>query len=307
MRTASWITIVGVVTISLLQQSAVAARHIQITTCPYTTSVAGAIYTVTQNIESRGGGPCLDITAPGITINVNGKSVSGGEGIYIELTAKRVQILGTGTIWGGIEDKGDSALIKGLVIQGNDGIALIISGASGTTVEHNTVYGADGIDIRASQKCKIDSNKVRADSGGEYDPAYDIFIEDAAAKGQSKGNIISNNNVASNGALDGASIGILVGDPPEENGDCPAGSFPIEGTVIVNNNASEHSGWGVPGIVISLGCENDSAHSVVKLNVAKKNLALYAPAYDAYDGNPNCGTNTWEDNHFKTTNQSCIK
>jgi len=304
MRSASWMIVVVVATTSLLQQSAMAVRHIQITTCPYTANVGGAIYTVTQNVESKGGGPCIDITAPRITIRANGKSVSGGgEAIYIEPAAKRTQIIGPGTLWGGIYDKGDSALIKDLVLQGNEGIALVISGVSRTNVEHNRIYGAGGVDLRASEECRIDRNRILTVSGGEYDPAYAIVIEPAAAKGQSKDNVISNNNLNGNHQGNLTTIGILVGNPPDESGSCqPAGQFPIEGTLIVNNLSSEHSGWNTPGIGIALGCKNDSAYSTIKNNTALNNQN-----YDLYDGNPNCGTNTWEGNHFKTSNEGCIK
>jgi hypothetical protein len=262
MKKALHIFILGILWSLLVPRASLAARRIQITSCPYTADVAGGIYTVAQNVE--GHGSCIDITAPRITINVNGKIVSGGIGIYVEPAAKNARILGPGTVWGGIIDKGDSALIKGLTLQGNTGYGLLIWAASGTIVEHNAVYGAVGVDLRASQKCKIDHNRVRASSGGEYSPAYDIWIEDAATAGQSKSNVITNNNVDSNGALDGASGGILVGDSLDASGDCPPGRFPIEGTVIENNRANMHSGWGVPGFGISLGCQNDSAHSVVK-------------------------------------------
>ncbi len=286
-------------------QFSLAARHIQITSCPYTANVAGAIYTIAQKMD--GHGTCIDVTAPNITLKMNGQGVSGGIGVSIETSAKNAHILGPGVVWGGIVDQGDSAVIKGLTLQGDIGYGLLIWGATGTLVENNEIYGAMGVDLRASQKCKIDHNKVRATSGGEYDPAYDVWIESAAEKGQSRGNIISNNNLAGKNGLDGASMGILVGDSVEASGNCPAGTFPIEDTVITNNNASNHSGWGVPGIGISLGCENDTAHSIVKNNVARGNGALYAPAFDLYDGNTNCGTNVWSGNHFKTSNQSCIK
>jgi hypothetical protein len=296
-----WTTIAGIVTALLLPQSSFAARHIQITTCPYTADVARAIYTVTQDVEGHGN--CIDITAPGITVKVNGKIVSGGIGIYVESSAKNAHILGPGTVWGGIVDKGDSALIRDLALQGDIGFGLLIWGASGAIVEHNSVFGAMGIDLRASQKCKINRNRVLATSGGEYDPAYAISIGPAASKGQSKNNVISNNNLNGNHQGDLTTIGILVGNPPDEAGICQsAGKFPIEGTVIVNNLSSEHGGWNTPGIGIALGCKNDSAHSIVK-----NNTAIHNQNYDLYDGNPDCGTNTWEDNHFKTSNQGCIQ
>ena len=293
-----WTTIAGIVTLLLLPPSSLAARHIQITACPYTANVAGAIYTVVNNIGDHGG--CIDVAAPRITVKINGKIVGGG--VVIEPVARRAHILGPGTIWDTLVDEGDSALIEGLVLQGGGGSGLVLRGVSGTIVERNKVYGADGIDFRGSQKCKINHNKVRATSGGQYSPAYDIWIEAATVKGQSKDNVISNNNLAGKGGLDGASMGILVGDSLDAYGNCPAGRYPIEGTVIMNNNASNHSGWDVPGIGISLGCNGDSAHSVIK-----HNTALHNQNYDLYDGNPDCGTNTWEDNHFKTSNQSCIK
>jgi len=306
MKTLHVARVMSVLGSLLFTQASFAARHFRITSCPYTANVAGAIYTVAQNMDGHGN--CIDVTAPRVTVKVNGKIISGGIGIYVEAAAKNAHLLGPGTVWGGIVDKGSSALIKGLVSQGNSsGNGLLIWGASRTIVEYNTIYGAVGVDLRASQKCEIEHNKIRATSGGEYSPAYDIWIESAVVKGQSKNNVITNNNVNSNGALDGASGGILVGDSFDASGNCPPGQFPIEGTVIENNHANMHSGWGVPGFGISLGCQNDSAHSVIKHNVAKSNAALYAPAYDAYDGNADCGTNQWENNHFKTANQTCVK
>jgi len=292
-------------TLLLLPQACFAVRHIRITSCPYTANVAGAVYTVAQNMDGHGN--CIDIAAPRVTLNVNGKIVSGGIGIYVESAAKDAHLFGPGTVWGGITDKGDFAVIKGLSLEGDVGYGLLILGAKGTVAQGNDINGAVGVDLRASEKCTIDHNKIRAWSGGEYSPAYDIWIDAAAAKGQSKNNVITNNNVNSNGALDGASGGILVGDSFDSSGNCAPGQFPVEGTIIENNQANMHSGWGVPGFGISLGCQNDSAHSIVKHNVAKNNGALYAPAFDAYDGNSKCGSNKWEDDTFKVTNQTCVK
>jgi hypothetical protein len=287
--------------LAMTPQSSLAARHIEITSCPYTANVAGAIYTIAQKMD--GHGTCIDVTAPNITLKMNGQGVSGGIGVSIEASAKNAHILGPGVVWGGIVDQGDSALIRDLVLQGDIGYGLLIWGASGVIVEHNSIYGAMGVDLSASQKCKIDRNRIVATSGGRYDPAYAISIEPAVSKGQSKGNIISNNNLKGSGAGGLTSIGILVGNPPDETGNCqPTGRFPIEGTLIVNNTSTEHSGWDTPGVGIALGCKNDSAHSVVKGNTALNNQN-----YDLYDGNTNCGTNVWSGNHFKTSNQSCIK
>ena len=40
MRTSAWVTLVVVTATGLLQQSAVAARHIQIASCPYKANLA---------------------------------------------------------------------------------------------------------------------------------------------------------------------------------------------------------------------------------------------------------------------------
>ena len=118
MKSIQLVLAAGILAVALLlPQSSVAAKHFQITSCPYTADVANAVYTVVNQLYVRGG-DCIDVAAPGITIQVNGQTISSNgaypddEAINIYPAAKHAHIVGPGTVYQVILDEADSALIE---------------------------------------------------------------------------------------------------------------------------------------------------------------------------------------------------
>jgi uncharacterized repeat protein (TIGR03803 family) len=272
--------------VPLLAQSALAAKQFQITSCPYTANVANAIYTVVNEIGVRAG-DCIDISAPGITIQVNGQTVyteESGYAINVYPAAKRTHIMGPGTVWQTIFDEGDSALIEGLTIGGTaGGPAVVLEGARASVVKGNSAYGGWGsIWLDNTRSCVVDHNK--AESGSGY---IGIQVTNSDPKTtRSKNNVISGNDVRNNG------LGIGL----DGTGATCAEEVPTLGNIITGNVAGNTPG---PSVGISLGC---GAHHTVIMH----NTALNDWNYDAFDDNAHCTTNTWKDNKFRNVYPSCI-
>jgi hypothetical protein len=187
----------------LLPQSSFAAKHIQITSCPYTANVANAVYTVMNQLYVRSG-DCLDVTAPGITIQVNGQTVASNEGYAINIypAAKHAHIVGPGTVYDSMLDEGDSALIEGLTIgQESNYEGLVLKGVKDSVVKNNWATGFPGIWLSGAEHNSVDSNTVTNQGGDMFSPIGILLMDNSGH------NRISNNNTSRNG------IGIEVGCP----------------------------------------------------------------------------------------------
>jgi len=165
--------------ILLSPRCALAVEHFQITSCPYTASVPGAIYTVVGNVGTRWGDDCIDVTAPGITVLINGSVYAGGTAINIYPAAKRAHITGLGVVSttgsaASILDKGDSAVIETLTIgiwsDGGAGIAL--EGVNGSAVKNNVIGGGSvGVSLDDTKNCTVDGNTIATVAvGSGYSP-----------------------------------------------------------------------------------------------------------------------------------------
>jgi parallel beta-helix repeat protein len=90
--------------------------------------------------------------------------------------------------------------------------------------------------------------------------------------------------------------------------------------VIVNNTASDNFG-GIFLITVTLGSNNNQVSANTTSNNQFGGLTIFGGSvgnnisgnksfnntpFDMEDDNPNCGTNTWQGNHFTTASQSCI-
>jgi len=271
-------------------QLVLATKHFQITSCPYKADVAGAVYTVMNEIGVRSG-DCIDVTAPRITIEVNGQTVytdsnSNTNAIAIFPAAKGARILGPGTVYQTIMDEGDSALIQGLTIGGIEGnAAVVLEGVDGSVVKGNVAYGGWGsIWLDNTRNCTVDQNK--AINGPGY-PFVGITVTNSnPAETQSRHNIISRNDVSDNQigiTIDGVGATCAQKVPSVDN--------------IVSGNSSKKSV--APSFGIWLGCG-------ARDTTVEHNTVLNEWNYDAFDANRDCKTSTWKHNNFKNVYPSCI-
>lgn len=72
-------------------------------------------------------------------------------------------------------------------------------------------------------------------------------------------------------------------------------------TTINENVANDNRTFGIA--IDAVGAANPGPTN----NTVTKNSAKGNGQFDGYDGNsPSCGSNTWKDNEFGTTNQPCV-
>jgi hypothetical protein len=128
------------------------AQQFQITDCSATVqaNVEGATYIV-MNELSFGPNDCIDVTASGVTINLNGNELFGGccTGISISKGAIGVHLLGPGTIGGfgldyGIHDMGNLAVIESLTTTAQSFSGIFLDTVQGSIVKDVTVGGSLG-------------------------------------------------------------------------------------------------------------------------------------------------------------------
>jgi uncharacterized repeat protein (TIGR03803 family) len=253
--------------------------------------MAGAVYTVVGSI-SMSGGDCITVSAPRITIQVNGATIySPQKAIHILSTASEVHVTGPGNVSQTIYDEGNSALIEGLTVGYNGpGSAIVLEGVKESMVRNNNAGGGDdgysGIVLDNTVDCKVEHNRV--ESGWGSNGGIVVTNSDQTSI-HSKNNVVSDNNVSKNG------IGIFV----DGVGPTCSKQTPSLGNRITGNKATHDRGTDSPGVGIYLGC--GARHTILT-----NNTGLHDWNYDAFDNNPNCRTNEWKDNKFRNVYPSCI-
>ena len=278
---------------------------ISITSCTptFNADVPGALYTVANDLTATSGN-CIDVTATGVTILLNGATLTGasqGSGIYIVHNAIGVRIVGPGTISGfnlGVDDYGRVALIYDLTLTGNKIGGVRLTAVHGGTVEAcplisgNGSYGVLLKDTLGSMV--LDNPQISANGNGTT--GYGIWIQNDAPKTVSEWNVVARNGLSNEGQAPLQVVGIWVG----YNGtvdDCPTVSAPSSQNLILDNVAVDYS----QQIGIGLQCGGASVNTVVG-NVADLN-----GLNDGYDGSTACGSNNWNGDTFGTVNQPCVE
>lgn len=293
---ASWVDCLG-----QNQPTKVPSQQFAITDCsvPFQADVAGATYTVTQDLYF-GSGDCIDVTAPGITINLNGYTLSaypcGSTGISISKGASGAHILG-GNISGrcgpnyGIHDMGDAALIENVTIgiSGIDGIFLdAVRGSvvNGVSVNGVAGYQSAGIQLLDTDHCLVENSTANHNgyANCEGKPCGGGVASGISVGNSGSQNLSKNNFIVGNQANYNATTGISVGGT---------------GNVVASNTANSNNTDGQPpgGWGIYAGGNN---------NLIIGNTASGNQTYDLYDSNVNCGTDHWVSNMFTTHNEGCV-
>ncbi len=270
-----------------------AAKKFQITSCPFQADVAGATYTLTQQLTGIGQGDCIDVTAPRITIEMNGNGISsiGGDRAAISISkgANGAHIVGGGASIGGrygfsfgIYDAGDLALIEKVTIFDFGTIGIFLDTVQGSVVNGINVkeQANVGILLQDTNHCVVENSTASQNVGPKIGKAIGIAIRNSSSMDSSKNNVIIHNQADSNGLW-----GIAV---------FTTGNLITNNTANDNNSEGEGYGWG-----IYLGASAGG-------NFVTDNTASGNELYDADDESPRCGSNHWNSNMFTKVNQKCI-
>jgi hypothetical protein len=254
---------------------------------------------VTQDLYFGGSGDCIDVTASGITINLNGHMLSAYPcnctGISISKGSSGVHILG-GSISGrgpnyGIHDMGDAALIENVTvgIAGTDGIFLdAVRGSVVNGVNVNGVAGhqSAGIQLLDTDHCLVEHSIANHNglANCEGKPCGGGVASGISVGNSGSQNLSKNNFIVGNQANYNVTTGIAVGGT---------------GNVVASNTANSNNTPGQPpgGWGIYVGGNN---------NLVIGNTASGNQTDDLYDPNADCGNDHWVSNMFTTRNEGCI-
>jgi hypothetical protein len=292
-----------------------------------TLSTPGGVYQVTADITATGYGDCIKISAPFVSLDLNGFNITGtGSGIGIHVLAKSSDALiitnatssGTPTVSGfqtGIEfdQLADRGFISPGIIIANDATGLELAGANnvdgaaivaggsafGLHASHSngdsffaSVFGPNGPSVAAI--------------GAEFDWSSADFIASVWQGSEVGLHLVSSNNVVN-------STGV-----PVLNGATGVALWLENSTNTVFAQYGTNSGTG-EGIDIKLsgtsaqnlfveGGGAPATNSEILVNAGSGQNRILNSTYDqAVDLNYGCDQNVWFDNTFTTVNQPCIQ
>ena len=270
------------------------SASVSITSCnpTFTASTSGTTYIVTAPLTAASGANCIDVTGRGITIQLNGMTLTGkgSGGIGIAISAKAVgTYVESGTVQKfaiGIQDLGDSARIESVELTANTTDGVELSGVDGSIVAGSNITGngQNGVELVNARNCLVQHNPQISMNG-----QLGVWIHDTATPKLPSDNVVAVNELNGNGTA-----GVEVG-----NGNCFSTSD-SEGNLIAGNGLPLQNG----NYGIILDCHTGTGSEVLG-NVLGPGVGSIDDLFDAtYD--PSCDSNTWVGNTFTKANQTCI-
>jgi hypothetical protein len=289
--------------IAVLLFSALSLQALTISSCTptFVANVPGGIYNVAANLSGPLSGPCIKVTQPNITINLNSFTLGGlggaTVGIYISPAATGAQILGPGKIRGfgtGILDLGSSASLHDLTVVHNTQTGVLMNTVTNSTLINSYIIrnGGNGVVLRNTSNCKVESSPLIAGNGNGT-KGYGIWILNAGNVAVSNSNLVYG-NLIQNANYPGTQVaGIWVGSSNTAPlPGCSAGA-PSKENQILNNQVDAN-------VIVGIGLQCDTAsNNRVSDNTASLNT------YDGADGTASCTGDTWTSNTFTTKYQPC--
>jgi len=293
------------------------ASSISISSCKptFTAGKAGATYTVKAALTAGAGADCIHVTAPGVTIDLGGftltgKPKSGTHPTGIVILPKAAGALITTTTTGGsitgfatgIVDEASSARIENLSVADNTttGIEIMGTGSGstpfvdGSVVADNIIDGNGnyGVYMQDTIHCMVDRNNQISDSAD-----IGVWIKNTASAAVLADNVVSWNQL---NEIGGTRIEVGYTGVPST---CSTIAGASAGNIIANNSVPFDPG---ANSLYGIGVECDSA---VEDTVYGNDVGSGAgTADDLFDGNtsPPCDSDRWAGNTFASSNQSCI-
>jgi len=269
------------------------AASVSITSCnpTFTASNSGTTYIVTAPLTAASGANCIDVTGRGITINLNGMTLSGkgSGGIGIAISAKAAgTYIESGTVQNfgiGIQDLADSARIESVELTANTTDGVELSGVDGSIVAGSNITGngQNGVELVNARNCVVQHNPQISMNG-----QLGVWIHDTATPKLPSNNVVAVNELNQNGTA-----GVEVGD-----GNCFS-TGDSQGNVIAGNGLPSPNG----NYGIVLDCHTGTGTEVLG-NVLVPGVGSIDDLFDA--NYPSCDSNTWTGNTFTKANQTCI-
>jgi hypothetical protein len=283
------------------------AITIAVTSCNPTFKAGrtGATYVVAGALAAAAGKDCIDVTAPGVTIDLAGFTLTGaggGNGVNIKKAGATVTTsVAGGGITGfsvGVLDTASSARIEGLGIYNNSvaGVEIIGSGTGASPFVDGTVVASNGINgngtygvyLRNTTHCMVDRNTQISSSSG-----YGVWIQNTVSPAPLADNVVSSNEMNLIGFAR-----IEVGNTGKPAA-CSGGPASI-GNIIANNDlpfdATGNSAYGI-GLECNTGTNGFVFHNTVGPGAGTID--------DLFDGNAACDANIWGLDVYGTHNQAC--
>jgi len=250
-----------------------------------TTLSTPGFYEIESKIITSTVGPCIDITAAGVTLSLESGGLQGdgshGTGIRIEHGAAGTVIQGWLTQQGGpavtafdigVEDDQGGSVIGGFQASGNATTGLLLSHADGDVVMALSAAnnGHDGIHIMQTAGARLEDTTAK-DNG-----TYGFW-------------------------LDGASGTLLDRDGASGNGTTNVELSKGGATASSKNFIYDLSSHDAPnGIVIE---KKNGGNRITRSGPYNGNPASVE---DAFDHNAKCGTNLWFNNIFAGARPGCV-
>ena len=169
-----------------------------------------------------------------------------------------------------------------------------------------------GVESTHSTKSSVSFTKVSADCSASVD-SYGISIDGTTSQWTLLGNVVQEPGINSAGLVLGGRGHYVAGNSVNDTLEI----IDCTDCVVFGNFASSDSG----GIYVSGGSnnqilanttENNTGYSGILLtggttgNLVTLNRSLNNTPYDMEDDSPECGTDKWLRNNFKTANETCI-
>jgi parallel beta-helix repeat protein len=165
-----------------------------------------------------------------------------------------------------------------------------VSNSHDVRLDTNSVTrnGVDGIGIGGSQRILVTANYVAENAR--------VGVDISAF---SDGNTLADNVVSDNG---GTGIAVFNGNDNIIRGNAVTGNFDgillsaaVTGSSVLGNSVNGNSNAGIALVATTVE------------NTVKGNTAMGNGVVDVTDLNAGCNANTWRNNFFLTSNQTCIK
>ena len=233
---------------------------------------ASGVYTVGADLDSTQGltteGDCIEITVPNVILNLGSHNVTGPGGANSDFGIR----IKSGSV--------NDTVVGSTVFAKVSGWHVGILSASNKGTFSN--LDADSNDLAGIEFNHDASGNRLTDWSASHEGTFGVWIRRG------------NNNFVTSGKADSNRDGIFVGCGDASGFDC-AGVPSSNGNDLVDNEVSSNTRYG-------LALDSNASETVVNATTASGNASD-----DLFDDSASCGTDTWLDDSFTTSNDTgCI-